>query len=50
MKRQNDKTLTDEIVRSIGAHYATGDQWRSNSGRMKVWSQAKTTPSCGYDW
>ena len=28
-KRQND--LKDELPRSVGAQYATGDQWRNNS-------------------
>ena len=31
MKRQKDRTLKDEIPRSVGAQYDTGDQWRSNS-------------------
>ena len=31
MKRQKDTTLKDELPRSIGAQYATGDQWRNNS-------------------
>ena len=31
MKRQKDMTLKDELPRSVGAHYATGDQWRNNS-------------------
>ena len=31
MKRQNDGTLKDELPRSVGAQYATGDQWRNNS-------------------
>ena len=31
MKRQKDRTLKDELPRSIGALYATGDQWRNNS-------------------
>ena len=31
MKRQNDRTLKDELPRSVGAKYATGDQWRNNS-------------------
>ena len=31
MKRQKDRTLKDELPRSVGAHYATGDQWRINS-------------------
>ena len=30
MKRQKDKTLKDELARSIGAQYATGDQWRNH--------------------
>ena len=30
MKRQKDRTLKDELLRSIGAPYATGDQWRNN--------------------
>jgi len=31
MKRQKDRTLKDEPPRSVGSHYATGDQWRNNS-------------------
>ena len=31
MKRQNDKILKEEVPRSVGAQYATGDQWRNNS-------------------
>ena len=31
MKRQKDRTLKDELPRSIGAQFATGDQWRNNS-------------------
>ena len=31
MEKQKDKTLKDELPRSVGAQYATGDQWRSNS-------------------
>ena len=31
MKRQKDKTLKDELLRSVGAQYASGDQWRTNS-------------------
>ena len=41
MKRQKDKTLKDELPRSVGTQYATGDQWRNNSRRMKRWSQSK---------
>ena len=31
MKRQNDRILKRELARSVGAQYATGDQWRNNS-------------------
>ena len=31
MKRQKDWTLKDKLPRLVGAQYATGDQWRSNS-------------------
>ena len=31
MKRQNDRILKEELPRSVGAPYATGDQWRNNS-------------------
>ena len=41
MKRQNETILKEELPRSVGAQYATGDQWRNNSKRMKVWSQSK---------
>ena len=33
MKRQKDRTLKDELPRSIGAQYATGEEWRNSSGR-----------------
>ena len=33
MKRQKDRTLKDELSRSVGAPYATRDQWRNNSKR-----------------
>ena len=31
MKRQNDRILKEKTPRSVGAQYATGDQWRNNS-------------------
>ena len=31
MKRHKDRTLNYELPRSVGAQYATGDQWRNNS-------------------
>ena len=30
-KRQKDRTLKDDLPSSVGAQYATGDQWRNNS-------------------
>ena len=35
MKRQNDRTLKDELPRLVGAQYATGDQWRNNSRKTE---------------
>ena len=35
MKRQKDRTLKDELPRSVGAQYATGDQWRTNFRKNK---------------
>ena len=31
VKRQKDMTLRDELPRSVGAQYATGEEWRNNS-------------------
>ena len=31
MKRQKDRTPKEELPRSVGAKYATGDQWRKDS-------------------
>ena len=31
MKRQKDRTLKDELPKSVGAQYAMGEQWRNNS-------------------
>ena len=31
MKRQKDRTLKDELSRSVGAQYATGDHWKNDS-------------------
>ena len=31
MKRQKDRALKDELLKSVGAQYATGNQWRSHS-------------------
>ena len=36
MKRQNDRILKEELPRSVGAQYATGDQWRNISRKNEV--------------
>ena len=35
MKRQKERTQNDELPRSVGAQYATGDQWRNNSRKKE---------------
>ena len=34
MKRQKDRTLKDELPRSVGAQYVTGDQWDIGLGEL----------------
>ena len=41
MKRQKDRTLKEELSRSVGAQYATGDQWRNTPDRIKGRNQSK---------
>ena len=33
IKRQKDRTLKDELPRSAGAQYTTGEEYRNNSGK-----------------
>ena len=40
IKRQKDRTLKDELPRSVGAIYATGEEWR-NSSRKNEEAEAK---------
>ena len=35
MKRQNDMTMKDELTRSVGAQYATGEEQRNSSRKNK---------------
>ena len=41
VKRQKDRTLKDELPRSVGAQNATGEEWRNNSRKMKRRSQSE---------
>ena len=43
MKRQKDRTLKDELPRSVGVQYATRDQWRNNSRKNE-----ETEPNKNY--
>ena len=36
MKMQKDRTLKDELPRSVGTQYATGDQWRLKYICLKI--------------
>ena len=44
MKRQKDGTLKDELPRSVGAQYTTGDQWRNNSRKSKEMEPRQNQP------
>ena len=35
MKRQNNRILKEELPMSVGAQYASGDQWRNNSRKKE---------------
>ena len=48
MKRQNNMTLKCELPRSIGALYATGEEWR-NSSRRNEETEPKHKPSSVVD-
>ena len=48
MKRQEDMTLRNELPRSVGAQYATGEEWRNNTRKNEA--KVKTMPNCGCDW
>ena len=52
MKRQKDRTLKDALPMSIGAQYATVEEWRNNNRKNEEVSgaKAKSTPNCGCDW
>ena len=43
MKRQKDRTLKDELSRSVGAQYASRDQRRNNSRKNEETDPSKTS-------
>ena len=44
MKKQKDRTLKDELPRSVHAQYATGDQWRKTPERIETEPKQKRQP------
>ena len=49
MKRQKHRTLKDELPRSIGAQYVTGDQWRNNSRKNEETEPKRKQQSHGQE-
>ena len=45
MKRQNDRILKEKLPKSVGAQYATGDQWRNNSRNKGMEPKQKEYPA-----
>ena len=45
MKRQKDRTLEEELPRSVGALYTTREEWRTNSRKNKRGAKAKHHPA-----
>ena len=48
MVKRNDRILKEKLPRSVGAQYATGDQWRNNS-RKNEWMEPKQKQYPGVD-
>ena len=48
MKKQKDRTLKNELPRSIGAQYATGDGWRNNSRKNEETEPKQKHPQTIY--
>ena len=40
-KSQNDRILKEELLKSVGVQYATGDQWRNNSKKNEEMEPAQ---------
>ena len=47
MKRQKDRTLKDELPRSVGAQYATGEEWRNSSRKNEEDEPKKNSAQLG---
>ena len=49
MQRQKDRTLKDELPRSVGTQCATREEWRNNS-RKNEETEPKQKQHPGCDW
>ena len=45
VKRQKDMTLKDELTRSVGAQYATGEEQRNNSRKIEETEPKRKKPT-----
>ena len=50
MKRQNNRILNEELPRTAGTQYATGDQWRNNFRKNEGMEPKQKQYGCGCDW
>ena len=41
MKRQKDMTMKDDLLRTVGAQHATGEEWRNNSKKNEAMEPKK---------
>ena len=46
MKRENDRILKEKLPRSVGAQYATGDQWINNSRKNEGMEPKQKQHAC----
>ena len=44
MKSQKDRTLKDELARSVGAQYAPGEEWSNNSRKNEETESKRKQP------
>ena len=49
-EKANDRILKEELPRSVGTHYATGDSGEITTERMKGWSQSKNNTQLWMGW
>ena len=41
MRRPNDRILTEKLPRSVGAQYATREEWKITPETLKRWSESE---------